>query len=86
MADDRGAVEREELIARLRDDLGSQTPLKTVVCKPADAGDAEDDLVADAEDDLADGGSPPHRIASFSESALQIADRILAAASVPVPR
>ena len=78
MADDRSVAEDEELIARLRADLGCRTPSETGAHSLADAADIEDDAMV--------GGIPPGPTVSVSESALEIADRILAAASASRPR
>lgn len=78
MADDPYAVDRDELIARLRADLGSEASSELDTSLQAVAADVGDDTTA--------GGSSPEFTVSVSESALTMADRILAAASASMSR
>lgn len=78
MADDRYDVEREELMAKLRADLACESPSEVDTRSPVDGADVDDDATV--------GGGPPEPTVAVSESALEIADRILAAATASRPR
>lgn len=78
MVDDGYGVGRAELIARLRADLGHRDPSGAGEDVPTQSTDADGDAMA--------GGSTSDPTVAVSGPALEIADRILAAATASVPR